>query len=369
MLHHAGQPLEQRDAHLTVGVGEELDDSGHDLLLVLVLREHRGDLEQRLERARAPATVLHRIRQRGEDLPLRGGLGQRRHALGQLGEEAVLLDGVLDVESLEEELQRHVPGTARRARARVGGADHGAVGGGHATWPRAVKRESVLLLKDGVAQELGRTQARLRVGGEHAHEVGAQDLRHRPRVLQVAERLDRPAKDLEYRAAEGPPVSRHRDAGEDVVLAAPELGRLVKLGQRLLGGVEVLSVGVVRLHEHLEAAELPVHAAVDEEGRHAHLPVHEVAVDVEEFDGGGERVHAPCDAARRLEKRVDHLVQRLHRLRHQVDRAAALLVELLTAVEALEEIRVLDGAHLLDGVLDLRQLALALLVLELVQED
>ena len=87
--------------------------------------------------------------------------------------------------------------------------------------------------------------------------------------------LDRPTEDLEDCTAEGPPIGGDWDAREDVMLAAAELGRLVELGQRLLGHRKVLGVRIVRLHEELEAAELPIHATVDKERGHAHLPVQE----------------------------------------------------------------------------------------------
>ena len=90
-----GKPLEQRDPHLAVGVGEQLDDGGHHLcseevgrrnncaelrriapelrpncariapelrvtylLLHLLLGEHAGDLEEGFEGARGPSAVL-----------------------------------------------------------------------------------------------------------------------------------------------------------------------------------------------------------------------------------------------------------------------------------------------------------------------
>ena len=334
MRDHRRQPFEQRDAHLPVGVREELDHSRHDLLLVLLLVEYVCDLEERLQRTRRAAAVLERVVERGEHLVLCGALVEVRHALGELGEETVLLDGVLDVERLEEELQR-----------------------------------DVLLLEDWVGEELGGAQPRLRVGREHPLKVLLQRRRHLAEVLEVRERADRPAEDFEHGAAKGPPVGGDGDALEHVGLAAAELGRLVKLGERLLGRGKVRLVRGGRLCEQLEAAQLPVHALVHEKRRDADLAVDDVAVDVEELDRGGERVDAPRDAARRLLQLVQHLHERLHRLGHDPDDTAALLVEVLAGVEALEHVRVLDGPHLLGRVPHLRQLHLRLLILQVVKED
>ena len=49
---------------------------------------------------------------------------------------------------------------------------------------------------------------------------------------------------------------------------------------------------------------------------HAGHRVHNVAVDVEKLDRRGDGVHAPRDTTGRFEERVEHLVERLHRLRH-----------------------------------------------------
>ena len=260
VLHHHRQPLEQRDAHLPVGVGEELHQVGttccwysSSLRTAAILRSGSSARAEpppnssELLSAGAPSTA-RRLRQAG-------------HALRELAEEAVLLDRVLDVERLEEELQR-----------------------------------DVLLLEDRVGEELRRPQPRLRVRREHPLEVLLQHVRHVAQVLEVRERLDRAAEDLVDGAAERPPVGRDGDALEDVNLAATELGRLVEARQRLLRRGEVPFVRAVGLRQQLEAAELPIHPLVDKQRRHADLPVDDVAVHVEELDGGRQRVDAPRDA-------------------------------------------------------------------------
>ena len=106
---------------------------------------------------------------------------------------------------------------------------------------------------------------------EQSHVVGAERLGHRLDVLEVGGRADGAAEDLEERAAERPPVRRHRDLLERLHVAARELGRLVPLGEELLEVVDVAVVELVGADEELEAAELPVHALVDEDRGDAHL--------------------------------------------------------------------------------------------------
>eukprot|EP00962_Isochrysis_galbana_P053907 scaffold25434_cov118-Isochrysis_galbana.AAC.2 len=275
-----------RDAHGAVGVGKQLDDGRHHLRLHLLFTQHGGDGEERLERLGRGAAVLERVGQGRQHLPLRGRLGHGRHPLGQLGEEAVLLDRVLDVEHLEEQVQR-----------------------------------DVRVLEERVLQQLDRAQALGRVGRQQTHVVGLELLRHVANLLQVGRRFDLSAENLKDGAAERPPVGRHRERGQHLHVAPRQLGRLVPLGQGGRGATEVGPVCLGRLDRHLKPAQLPVHPLVHKHRGERHLAMDHSAVDRQEVHGGRQRVQTPRQGGGGTRQLGQRVTQGRHRLRQKIDYA------------------------------------------------